>query len=218
MSVNSYCLLCRRSIREEGSLAEMFYVDDCICSSCRGQMPYFPRTITVGKLKIEGLYLYDKLLREALIQFKEYNDEALYPLFLYPHVQRLKRKYRGYHLMALPSSAQALKRRGFKAVELIFSLLEMPVIEGFYKKSDVDQKSRSFKDRQLIRSQIALKADVNLAGKKILLVDDIVTSGATMQTGYRLVSGRADAVNALTLSYNRRFLPAWQRFLAEKVL
>ncbi len=196
----------------------MFYVDDCICSYCRGQMPYFLRTITLGKLRVEGLYLYEGLLREALIQFKEYNDEALYPLFLYPHMEWLGKKYRGYHLLPLPSSDKAFQRRGFKPVNLIFSMLQLPVIEGFYKKSDVDQKSRTFAQRQQIRQQIALRKGVDLQGKKILLVDDIVTSGATMQTGYQLIRDQAVEVRALTLSYNRRFLPVWQRFLVEKVL
>ena len=196
----------------------MFYVDDCICSTCRGQMPYFPHTIMLNSLRVEGLYLYEGLLREALIQFKEYNDEALYPLFLYPHMESLRKRYRGYYLMPLPSSARALQKRGFKPVNLIFSLLQLPVIEGFYKKSDVDQKSRSFAQRQQISQQIALRKDIELKDRKILLVDDIVTSGATMQAGYRLIRDQAAVVKGLTLSYNRRFLPLWQRFLVEKVL
>ncbi|MBQ6654403.1 MAG: ComF family protein [Erysipelotrichaceae bacterium] len=209
--MNSYCLICNRDIRAEGSLEEMFYVNDCICSSCRAQLAYFPRTIKTPELRIEGLYLYQGLLRDTLIQFKEYNDEALYPLFLYPCAERLKRRYRGYELLPLPSSSQALERRGFKPVDLIFSLLGLPVIDGLYKKNDIDQKSRTFKQRRQIYGQIALKDGISLEGKKILLVDDIVTSGATMRAGYRLVRGRAAEVKALTMSYNQRFLSQPER-------
>ncbi|MCR5066820.1 MAG: hypothetical protein K6A14_02030 [Erysipelotrichaceae bacterium] len=211
--MNSYCLICNRDIRAEGSLEEMFYVDDCICAYCRGQLGYFPRTIRTGGLKIEGLFLYQGLLRDTLIQFKEYNDEALYPLFLYPYAKRLRHKYREYELLPMPSSQKAFVKRGFKPVDLIFSMLDLPIIDGLYKKSDMDQKSRSFRERQQIYGQIALKDDVRLEGKKILLVDDIVTSGATMRAGYRLVKERSGEVRALTLSYNQRFLNPAERFL-----
>ena len=218
MPASSYCLICQKDMRSEGSLEEMFYVGDCICADCRAKMPYFPRKFRIAGVSIEGLYLYQDLLRETLIQFKEYNDEALYPLFLYPYARQLRQKYRGYELLPLPSSDQACLRRGFRPVELIFSLLQLPLIDGFYKKSDVDQKSRSFRQRQQIRSQIALRDGLDLKEKKILLVDDIVTSGATMLTGFRLVNGQAREVRALTLSYNQRFLSPAERFLQKNIL
>lgn len=204
--MNSYCLICHKDIRHQGDFWEMFYVDDCICHKCRSQLIYHPISIKLDGLSIEGLYLYQDLMRQLLIQFKEYHDEALFPLFLYRQGKDIARKYRGYSMMYLPSSRESIRQRGFQPVQKIFSLVDLPVVDGFYKKSDSDQKSRPYRQREKIAAQIALKKDSAVSGKKILLVDDIITSGATMLAAYRLIRDQAKEVKGLCVSYNHRFM------------
>ena len=91
-------------------------------------------------------------------------------------------KYQGYTICYAPSFELSDKERGFNHVEVIFSSLKNKKIKLFYKNKDYKQSDQSFKNRDKINSVIELKKD-NLKGlKKVLIVDDVLTSGNTLYT------------------------------------
>ena len=197
------CLWCGRSMKYASSFREMFYIDDVICRKCRRQLPADRQVFRTAGLKIEGLYVYEGLIREMLLQYKENCDEALFPVFLYPFVKQLKNRYRGYSVVPVPSSREMMVKRGFRHVNKIFSLLELSVYDLIEKTDNVEQKKSL--SRTEIGEHFRIRDEKPLPKGRILLVDDIVTTGASMASCYRLLEKNYAEIKCMTVAYNRRF-------------
>lgn len=196
------CLWCHRSLRRQGSFLNLFFVDDVLCDDCRQKMEAGKRRIDLGSFRVECLYIYEGLVRNMIIQYKEMYDEALFPVFLWPYVRDLRRKYRHHVLVPVPSIPENNRKRGFRAVDRLFSLLELPLADVLVKKGGPDQKELAFKQRSRVGKHIELKRPVK--GEKILLVDDIVTTGETLKACYRLLNP-GNEVRVFGVAANRRF-------------
>ena len=72
-------------------------------------------------------------------------------------------------------------------MEKMVDILRMEVIDVLYKSQDISQKHLSFKDREQIGKYLHLKNEQLLRGKKILLIDDVITSGSSIKAAYRLI-------------------------------
>ena len=59
--------------------------------------------------------------------------------------------------------------------------------KALIKTSHFKQAEKGAKKRQQIRKHISLIPNVNLKNEKILLVDDIYTTGATLKTAVNLI-------------------------------
>lgn len=197
--MNEYCLLCNKNIKTESSLLDMFYCNDVLCANCRSKLIRKRKVFKQSGLIIEGLYPYKDKMQEVLLQYKEMYDEALYPLFLYKDIKYLKRKYKDYVLVPVPSSKYDYQRRGFHHVELMFSLLGLPIVELFEKNKNINLKNANYALRQKIKDVIVLKENVVIPDKKILLIDDVVTTKASLLACYHKLN-RKD-VKALVICY-----------------
>ena len=63
----------------------------------------------------------------------------------------------------------------------------MPYIDGFYKVDNYKQSEQSFNERQNIKDHIFIKKNLPIKNKKILIIDDIITSGNTIITIINLI-------------------------------
>ena len=86
---------------------------------------------------------------------------------------------------AVPSTKKTLRQRGFDHTELIaaeFSeLVEMPYRKLLLRtKHKLDQSRLSFADRfNAVKGNFSAMPETDLSEKTVLLIDDILTSGAT---------------------------------------
>lgn len=202
MNASVYCLNCLRDIRKS-NLYSFMIVDDLLCDNCRKQIKYQPVNINIDGIKVRSLFCYRGLIRDLLIQYKEKKDEALAYCFLYPYIKKLSKKYKDYYLIAVPSSEKAVKERGFYHVEKIFSILNLKQIHLIKKKSNFQQKkshSLNIEDEFYIDGDISVIKD-----KKVLLVDDIITTGSSLKACYKLLKGNCREIKVLTLTYNAKY-------------
>ncbi len=211
MRIECYCLNCLKSIRDEGCMGEILLVDDVLCAKCRYKLKYYPQNIKVGKLKVFGMYRYCDLCRELLIQYKEYKDEALGAVFLYPYIDKLRGHYKDYNLVPIPSNAKSFSERGFQHVQTLFSPLRLPFLDILKNSSDRQQKDLSLAERKNISKHLHLRNNSNLTDKKLLLVDDILTTGSTLQAAYNLLNNRCKKVECIVVTYNERYLSNFQK-------
>lgn len=181
-------------------MSDMFFINDVICRKCRSQMKVINKNVKREDCRLRCFYQYDGLVREMIIQFKELYDEALFPLFLWPFYEKLKKRYRDYVIVPVPSFPKRHEKRGFHAVKKMYSLLELPVYDVLVKEKDVSQKKSGFKKRKEIGKHLSIKPDHGLKDKKVLLVDDICTSGATMAACHKLLKGQCRKIRVMAIA------------------
>lgn len=198
------CLYCLKEITNGASLFDYLLFDDVICPFCRKLMSYKPKSFKLEKYQLFALYPYHQLFKTLLLQYKENYDEALAPLFLYPYIKKLSHKFHGYTIALVPSSLENNYRRGFNHLYLIFKDLKIPVIEPFYKDGNYNQNNLNKNLRKNIIKHIHLK-DTPIPNR-ILLVDDVVTTGSTMLACAKLLEQKNIKVLLFSLSYPEEWL------------
>ena len=195
----------------EQGILHMFINSDVVCMECREKMKLAGITFSLDELRCESLYVYEGVVKDMLLQYKELMDEALYTVFLYPFMSYIRKKYRGYTLVIAPSSENAIKRRGFSHVEKMFSVLGMPMVYPFMK-DDVEQKHRSIKQRHLVKKDLRIVD--RLPDTPLLLVDDICTTGSTLSAMYEQIKNHKYPIRALVCSCHAKYVEIrrWKLF------
>ncbi len=192
------CLLCNKE-KLDSNILDIFS-DDEICHKCRKEWGKKEIKFIYEGIKLRSTYLYNDAFRKALIQYKECYDEALKNIFLYGLKDKLRLIYHGYTLVLMPSSISKQQKRGFSHLKEIFACLNMDMIEPFIKIDDIDQKSLNMSERKNIIKKIKLKEGI-IIPPKILLVDDVITSGATLSTAINLLHNKTEKMEIYTISY-----------------
>lgn len=176
------CLFCDDDLENGKSLIDILCFDDMLCGNCRKQLKMIKHHFHIGKVNGLALYNYDKFFSSLLIQYKECYDEALQDVFLYHLNLYLSIKYHGYTMVFMPSSKTKKEDRGFNHLEQIFKNVRLNKIDCLEKVMDIDQKHLHKKERQ----NMVLKLNQEVKAHKILLVDDLCTTGSTLKAAIKL--------------------------------
>jgi competence protein ComFC len=181
------------------------------CPRCQSSLTYISdhQSHTAEIDGLRSLYAYDGAVRQAVLQFKYYNVKALaIPL------ARLMTKYLGRcdlpadTLVPVPLHPRRLRERGYNQSSLLASeisrLTGLPTVEGALrrrKNTPPQARTASVDDRKVnMRGAFSCRGKL-VAGKRILLIDDVCTSGATLGACARAAkAGGATAVWGLTLA------------------
>jgi len=157
------------------------------------------------EIKVTSLFPYNEAVKSTLFQFKACADIELAPVFLSYQLPLLKLMYRDYVLVPAPSFIEKYEKRGFNHVVEMFRPLGLPFYDCLIKTKDVKQANLNYADRQKIGKALAIKEATNLRGKKVLFVDDLLTTGATAYASVRLIrrAGSED-VRILTMGHTPR--------------
>lgn len=142
-----------------------------ICGRC--QKSFIPSS------KEGVLYEYNEFFRSLLFRYKALGDLALAPVFLEAQVTYLRNKYKDYIVVVVPSYIEDDLKRGFETLPWIFKSLNLPIISPFFKK--IPYKQATSNHREEIYQVIGLKPNFDVSQKKLLLVDDVITSGHTLK-------------------------------------
>ncbi len=137
-----------------------------------------------------AVYAYNSTIRTLLYQFKGCGDYELKDIFFGYAALALHLVYRGYIVVPAPSSKSHNENRGFNQVVAMCECLNLPM--GFYleKRVEAKQSDLSAKERAKIGKYMAYVGPKSLKGKKILLVDDVYTTGSTAKSCLGLLQER----------------------------
>ena len=90
-------------------------------------------------------------------------------------------------LVPAPSSEIDDLKRGFNHVVSIYENLSLPILTVLKKKNREKQSDKTHKDRLNINKTIYAEKIEQLRNKKVLIVDDIYTTGSTILRCIELV-------------------------------
>ncbi len=188
---------------------------DFICGDCRQDAPRFDAARSVG--------LHRGPLRLAVLRFKfSRRRELLKPLaeLLADRVQAEMGNPTGLPCASLTGIVPVVlhprrKRwRGFDQAVLLSrglsGLIDIPCLENILirqKDTEPQVGLTAAQRRENMREAFAVTSTAEVAGGNFLLIDDVYTTGSTMNTAAQALSqAGAEAVHALTIT---RALPMW---------
>jgi ComF family protein len=127
-------------------------------------------------------------MTKLIFQFKGCFDIDLSIVFLERHLWELKLKYFDYIIIPVPSTKDSDEVRGFNHVVEIFKHLKLKVYSLVEKTENFKQSDLSKEEREKVKSKFKINNGNSVKGKKILIVDDIVTTGSSIKAVYELIS------------------------------
>lgn len=190
------CLYCDAKIYKE-SLYSLFIEKDKLCSACREKIKQNHQIFIRDGIKIETFYHYDSLFKDLLLQYKECYDEALKDVFLYGIKERIILKYHGYKIIYVPSSKEKLNQRGFNHLKLIFDELHFEEVSGLRMMEELSQVNKDKKQREKMLNNYLYEGNKL---DKVLIVDDVYTTGSSIIGVSRALKPYANNIRALTLA------------------
>ncbi len=188
MSQN-FCKICFKEIKDY-SLFNLVNKRNLLCEECFSKFKSKFISFYLCNIKGTAIYEYDETLKELIYKYKGCYDYELKDIFLYRYINYLRIMYRGFYVVPAPSYHIDNLKRGFNHVEEIFKGLKLKMLPVLSKNVPHKQSSKSSKKRLNVHNVISIDKNINLKDKKILLVDDIFTTGSTLMTCIELLKGQ----------------------------
>ena len=196
----NHCKICFKEIND-CSFYSLTHKSNILCEDCFNTLKVKFINFKIGSIKALSIYEYDDTLKKLIYTFKGCYDYELKDVFLTRYVNYLKFKYQGYVIVPVPSSKIDDEKRGFNHVVEIYRSLGLPIYSLLRKISKEKQSSKSKKKRLNIENALISDNIEKLYGKKVLIVDDIYTTGATMFKAIELIkSGRPKIIKVLVIA------------------
>ncbi|PCN49317.1 phosphoribosyltransferase [Curtobacterium sp. 'Ferrero'] len=175
--------------------------DRAVCADCRRALADRPRRVRlVGGVRTDVAFEYEGLVRVLLLELKlRSRVDVAGPLagrFAALVHRALAEAPPGTVLLRVPPSARGRRRRGFDPVVLLLrrggAPRGRPLVRARRDRGGTGQKERSATER--VRATVGSLVARDVAGRTVVLVDDVVTTGVTMAEAVRAVRAAGGSV------------------------
>ncbi len=218
------CLLCKEQIKEKGSFLRLFLLKEegpSCCSTCYQKFEgipeeHCPRCFRDGQSDLctdcqkwekegnpvqhQSLFTYNEAMKNYFNQYKFQGDYVLRFVFAKAAKKAVK-MFREHIIVPIPVSNEKFQVRGFNQVQGILDAANLSYRNILEKKDTLAQSSKTREERLQTQQAFKIKNGVDLPDK-ILLVDDIYTTGKTLQLAKQILL-EAGVKEILTFSIAR---------------
>ena len=171
-----------------------------LCAHCHHSIVWLPKPFEVDisagtSLSIQAATYYEYPIRQAIRAFKHHEDITKLPILL--HAIRQLPRPRGCHhdnsvIVAMPTTDQRLVKRGFDPVSILSAQLSkhwrIPLWQGVMRVDDTISQQGLTRAERLSNLDNAFVLIENPPVKRLLLFDDVATTGASLQALGRVLS------------------------------
>ena len=181
-----HCKICFKEIGIT-DFCRFFDGDIVICANCQKALE--PKFIRFKADDYDALAFYDysEFIKKQIFLYKGCFDYEMKDIFLNLFIKEIKLRYRDYKIIPIPSYVEDDKTRGFNHVIEICKMLGLSLCQVLEKTSHFKQAEKGAKQRQEIKKHLAINNSVDLTNEKVLIVDDIYTTGSTMSAAIKLI-------------------------------
>lgn len=206
------CHLCRRSL---------MYISGEICRICGRMLEWTPSKYVKGDRCLDcvrwenedemnqnrffnrSLFVYNDGMQRFMNQFKFRGDAKLVEAIKTEWRQFFRTYYYHQLVVPIPLSKERMYERGFNQSYLLAQIVSDEVHDILIRPFHLEKQSKKTrKERmQMPKNWFALKQDCHVQGKKIILIDDIYTTGTTVRNAATVLYHHgASQVMSLTLA------------------
>lgn len=190
---NDECLICENSLFK-GLDVYRLLIEDSLCYKCRENLKLKIRFTKFENTPLCTLYDYTQETSSLLIRYKDYLDTPLAPIFLNHVSWIINRMFKGYTVVLVPSSQTMIERRKFNHLEMMLSRVNLEIVDPLIK----DDHIQRFSDSRIV--SFSLKKEVHF--DKVLIFDDVITSGSSMKAALNLIKPISNKVVLLSVLRN----------------
>lgn len=184
---------------------ELHYVEPPVCLKCgkhieNEEQEYCGDCTSIPKHFVRGypVFVYDGALRDSVMAFKYKNKREYAAFYAEEIVRRHGQTLQGLDvdgLVPVPVHKSRRRRRGYNQAEILAKELSKRLAIPYYGKElyrverTSAQKNLNDKERQKNLKSAFKRRRNGVKLKKVILVDDIYTSGATIEACTRVLLG-----------------------------
>ncbi|KGR90078.1 competence protein ComFC [Ureibacillus massiliensis 4400831 = CIP 108448 = CCUG 49529] len=197
------CLLCNATLNEQMTWEILLGREfpRVICKECEEQFEPIEQDSKKwleGEEKILSIYKYNDKMKDYLHQYKFMHDVVLAKVFR-NDIDRILAK-QPETIVPIPIHPTKLKERSFAHIDEILKASCIRFEQYLEKISVETQVGKSREERINTSRLFKLREEVQVKNKRIILVDDILTTGTTLLHASRaLYEAGAKSVKAITL-------------------
>ncbi|WP_066387488.1 ComF family protein [Neobacillus mesonae] len=189
------CRICNRPLH----LLDAKFRDDDLCHDCfrwegdeewRGYLT-----------KNTSLFLYYDFLKEVIAKFKFRGDYVLAKVFAM-YVKVLAANMKADLFVPIPLSEERLYERGFNQAAALLREADLPAASILTRVHSEKQSKKSRSERIHLPQVFNLTPEADIEGKRIVLIDDIYTTGSTLRHAAKLLK-QAGAINIESITVAR---------------